>query len=222
MHHMPRALVVDDETLIRWALSTALAVRGFDVIEAGDAKTALAALEQSPFDVVFLDYNLPDANDFSLLRTVKRLTPRTCVAIMSADMTPDLEQEALRHGADAVFSKPFDVEAAANRATDVARVGHLKNDARVIWGREIRTALDDATELLSVPLHATLYTLTQLAIRDLSEASRWLSHRRFAADVHLQNLVGLAVGLAKGRLDAVRHTIRIAGAGAEIGTDPPS
>ena len=61
-----RVLVVDDEPLIRWSLSETLEQSGHAVVEAGDAEGALRALSAGrPFDVVLLDYRLPDSNDLT-------------------------------------------------------------------------------------------------------------------------------------------------------------
>ena len=108
-------LVVDDEALIRWSVSEALGERGFIVTEAGDAREALAAIEQAPqpFDVVLLDYRLPDSADLRLLVTVKRLAPSSQVIMMTAHNNPELAQGASALGAFKVVSKPFEVEGLA-------------------------------------------------------------------------------------------------------------
>ena len=73
----PSVLVVDDEALIRWSLAEMLGERGYAVTEAGDARMAVAAIERAeePFDVVLLDYRLPDSADLRLLEKVRRLAP---------------------------------------------------------------------------------------------------------------------------------------------------
>ena len=71
-----RVLVVDDEPLIRWSVAETLAERGYQVVERGDAEGARAALrEGSTFDVVLLDYRLPDSDDLSLLASIRSRHP---------------------------------------------------------------------------------------------------------------------------------------------------
>jgi DNA-binding NtrC family response regulator len=108
----PRVLVVDDEALIRWSLSEMLGERGYVVTEAGDARMALAAIEQAtePFDVVLLDYRLPDSADLRLLETVRRLAPTSQVILITAHNSPELALGAAALGAYRVISKPFEVE----------------------------------------------------------------------------------------------------------------
>ena len=64
-----RVLVVDDEPLIRWSLGETLEQSGHAVVEAGDAESAFRAVSAGgPFDVVLLDYRLPDSNDLNCSR----------------------------------------------------------------------------------------------------------------------------------------------------------
>lgn len=108
-------LVVDDEALIRWSVSEMLGERGYAVTEAGDARMALDAVKNAhePFDVVLLDYRLPDSADLRLLQTVRRLTPTSQVIMITAHNSPELAQGALALGAYRVISKPFEVESLA-------------------------------------------------------------------------------------------------------------
>jgi CheY-like chemotaxis protein len=72
-----RVLVVDDEPLIRWSLSETLSEGGHLVSEAGDGESALRTLTAGPlpFDVVLLDYHLPDSHDLALRRRSARWRP---------------------------------------------------------------------------------------------------------------------------------------------------
>lgn len=108
-------LVVDDEALIRWSVSEMLGERGYTVTEAGDARMALDAVRNAdePFDVVLLDYRLPDSADLRLLETVRRLTPTSQVIMITAHNSPELAQGAIALGAYRVISKPFEVDSLA-------------------------------------------------------------------------------------------------------------
>ena len=119
----PSVLVVDDEALIRWTLAETLADRGYTVTQAGDARMAVAAIERAdkPFDVVLLDFRLPDSADLRLLETVRRLTPNSQVILITAHNSPELAQGAAALGAYRVISKPFEVDSLAtlvNQATE--------------------------------------------------------------------------------------------------------
>ena len=119
----PSVLVVDDEALIRWSLAEMLGERGYTVIEAGDARMAIAAIENArePFDVVLLDYRLPDSADLRLLETVRRLAPTSQVIMITAHNSPELAQGAAALGAYRVISKPFEVESLAALVNEARR-----------------------------------------------------------------------------------------------------
>jgi len=108
-----RALVVDDEPLIRWSLVQTLGDRGFSVEQASSGAEALNAVEAADggFDVVLLDFRLPDSNDLTLLTRIRRRMPDAAVILMTAFSTPEVAQEALDLGAIGVVSKPFELGA---------------------------------------------------------------------------------------------------------------
>lgn len=113
-HENPRAavvLVVDDEALIRWALSEGLSDRGYAVSQASNGVEARELLEAHvgrPL-VVLLDLRLPDVADLSLLREIRARRPDVPVVMMTAHGTSDDQFEAERLGAFRFVTKPFDV-----------------------------------------------------------------------------------------------------------------
>jgi len=110
--HPLHVLIVDDELLIRWSIAETLTAHGYQVMEAGDAASALHILDDiaPPPDVVLLDHRLPDSDDLRLLATVRRKAPHTPIILMTAFGTPEVVKRALELGACAVVSKPFEVD----------------------------------------------------------------------------------------------------------------
>lgn len=111
----PRVLIIDDEALIRWSLAESLGERGYSVAEAVDGRTAVSAIKSAsePFDVVLLDYRLPDSGDLRLLERVRGLTPTSRVIMVTAHSSPELNRGASALGAYRVVTKPFEVESLA-------------------------------------------------------------------------------------------------------------
>jgi len=117
-----QVLVVDDESLIRWSLAEVLADAGCQVEEAGDGASAMSLLADGRrFDVVLLDYRLPDSNDLHLLETIRNLSPRSTVIMMTAFGTAEMVEGALRLGAYRVVPKPFDVHDMARLVAEAPR-----------------------------------------------------------------------------------------------------
>jgi DNA-binding NtrC family response regulator len=119
---MVTVLVVDDEALIRWSVTETLASAGFDVVEAGTAREALAAVSGRPgtIAVAVLDLKLPDSSDLGLLRRIRELSPACQVILMTANDAPEILDEALRAGAFGALRKPFDMQFIAGLVLEAA------------------------------------------------------------------------------------------------------
>ena len=118
-----RVLVVDDEPLIRWSVRQALTCRGHSVAEASCGADAVTLLGQAPdrFDVVILDYRLPDSRDLALLDEIRRLAPTSAVVMMTAFAEERVKKEAVDRGALAFLGKPFKVHALVSLVESTVR-----------------------------------------------------------------------------------------------------
>jgi DNA-binding NtrC family response regulator len=118
-----RVLVVDDEPLIRWSMCEILAESGYTACEAVDGASVVERLSDGTrlFDVIVLDFRLPDSNDLHLLEIVRGLAPDSTVIMMTAFGTPEMVDSALRLGAYRVVPKPFDVHDMARLVAEAPR-----------------------------------------------------------------------------------------------------
>jgi DNA-binding NtrC family response regulator len=107
-----RVLVVDDELLIRWALTEMLRAHGHSVVQANTGAEALRTLREtpSPMDVVLLDLRLPDSDGLGLLETIRRQSPGSAVVMMTAHGSQETATDARALGAYDVMAKPFDLD----------------------------------------------------------------------------------------------------------------
>jgi two-component system, NtrC family, sensor kinase len=78
-----RVLLVDDEPQVLAALRRVLARRGFEVMTAPDAESALQQLPGVCPDVVISDFRLPGLNGVELLNSVSKLIPNARRALLS-------------------------------------------------------------------------------------------------------------------------------------------
>ncbi|MEP0845975.1 MAG: sigma-54-dependent Fis family transcriptional regulator [Phycisphaerae bacterium] len=105
-----RVLIVEDESLIRWSLRQKFEERGFQVTEAGDGAKALEALEADTFDLVMLDYKLPDMTGLDVLRSARQADSDAVVVMMTAYSTIENAVDAIKLGAFDYISKPFQMD----------------------------------------------------------------------------------------------------------------
>ena len=105
-----KAIVVDDSRATRSILKKALAGQGFDVVEAGDGKQALEALQQSgPLDLALVDWNMPVMTGYELICEVRARHELDAMAIMmvTTETESSQVQRALDAGANEYVMKPF-------------------------------------------------------------------------------------------------------------------
>ncbi len=103
----PTVLVIDDEPPIRRLLRVGLATQGYALLEAPDARTALALLGRERVDLVILDLGLPDRGGHDLLRDIRADHPDLPVVVLSSRGDEAGKVEALDLGADDYVTKPF-------------------------------------------------------------------------------------------------------------------
>ena len=116
-----RVLVVDDEPQVRATVREALEYEGYEVREAGTGAEALALLNQSPSDVVVFDLWMPVMDGWEFRRRLLAAYPRLPVIVLSALDLPSEKLTELR--ADALVSKPFDLEVLYSALQDVLARG---------------------------------------------------------------------------------------------------
>lgn len=106
------ALVVDDVAENRDFLRRRLARRGFTVLEAEDGRSALAAVEAAPPDLVLLDWTMPGMSGLDALTAIRARHPkeRLCVIMLTARLHKEDVLEAMAAGANDYLAKPVDFE----------------------------------------------------------------------------------------------------------------
>jgi CheY-like chemotaxis protein len=101
-------LIIDDDKLIRWSLSTVLGRAGYHMREATTGNEGLAAIESSTPDLVLLDIMLPDMDGFAVLERIRCAHPELPVLTMTADATPETSRRVLDFGVRGHLEKPCD------------------------------------------------------------------------------------------------------------------
>jgi two-component system response regulator AtoC len=102
-----RLLIVDDEQSIRKLCITVGEALGFTCLEANSGETALALLEEQPAHMVLTDMVMPNMSGIEFLERVKKLLPRTEVAVMTGHGSVETAVQAMKLGAYDYIGKPF-------------------------------------------------------------------------------------------------------------------
>ncbi len=113
-----RILVVDGESLTRWAICAALAAEGFDAISAADLVAAgRLAAEWPPPRVVLLDLREPDRDGLEAVSAIRCGYPDCRFVIMTT--ARDCATHAFTDGVELV-EKPFDLARLVRLVTELA------------------------------------------------------------------------------------------------------
>jgi two-component system response regulator HydG len=121
-----RALVVDDDSSVRYTVRGILEHAKLQVDEAADGAEGLERVENNHYEIVVTDIQMPRMDGIELLNRIrKRPTPQPKVIIMTAHGSERLAVEAIKAGAFDYFRKPFEIDemmAVVRRATESVRL----------------------------------------------------------------------------------------------------
>ena len=127
-----RILIVEDEKLIRWSLRERLTGEGHEIVEAANAAQGLSQLKEGSFDLVLLDYKLPDKTGLTVLRALRRNQRDLGVIMMTAYGTIETAVEAMKLGAFDYLLKPFDMDEMALVVERALETSQLKREVRTL------------------------------------------------------------------------------------------
>lgn len=109
-----KALVVDDSRSMRAILTKQLRELGFTVVEAPGGAEALRSLDQQgPFDLVLLDWNMPEMDGHEVLTLIRAQEAYRDTRVMMVTTESEMSQVSvtLEAGANEYLMKPFDRDA---------------------------------------------------------------------------------------------------------------
>lgn len=101
-----RILVVDDEQIVRYALSLKLNKQGYEVVSEDTAKKALEKVKREKFDLVILDVVMPDMDGIETFKRIKTINPDIAVIMLSGKASTEKAVEIMKMGAYDYITKP--------------------------------------------------------------------------------------------------------------------
>ena len=102
-----KILIADDHELIRHGLRGLLRdhLSDVDIVEAANAKEAVAAAMKGGWDLALVDINMPGRSGLELIRDLRQMHPNVPVLVVSAHTEEDFALRALKLGAAGYVSK---------------------------------------------------------------------------------------------------------------------
>jgi len=114
-----RALVVDDNAIMRAIVGRILREAQFEVVEASNGAEAIQAFFRETPDVVLMDLNMEGLDGTAAIRGILQINPTARIVVCSATSDAHIVLNLLRLGAKGYVTKPFTPEKLLN-AIDAA------------------------------------------------------------------------------------------------------
>lgn len=178
-----RILIIDDENQLRLTLALILEQGGYTVEDAANVHEAQQLLKDGPFDLVFLDLNMPGMGGIELLAEVHMQFPTLPVLILTAHATMDSAIKAVRLGARDYLIKPIEPQLI------IARVAEILMEAQEPARK--KEIVDQLQNLLAELQHinGTAVTPTNIiASLPATDPSRFLQRGSFELDLHARHV----------------------------------
>lgn len=205
---VPHVLLVEDEAKTRDSVAEGLRLENWTVTTATTAAEAMSGMRREAFDLVVLDWMLPDVDGIELLERVRSNGQQTPVLMLTARSTLADRVKGLDSGADDYLAKPFAFAELLARcrallrrpvmsAGAMLRCGDLQLDtrARVAWrgGQEIPLTPREVDVL-----EYLLRYQGQVVTREMLERDVWKQTHRLTS---LDNVIDVQIMRLRRKVD---------------------
>ena len=212
-----KILIIDDNQEILFGLEKLLTKSNFKTYTASNLKEAKKALEQYEYDLIILDWMLPDGSGVDFLAQMRKEFYTTSVLLLSSKQDIEDKVEALDSGADDYLSKPFsNIELLARIRALLRRESSYKKSLIEIKNLKVDLASYQVTvdnkpieltkkefELLELLVLNQHVVLTRYQINDHINHDFNSLKSSNLVDVHIKNL-RKKLGLASTLIETVR------------------
>jgi DNA-binding NtrC family response regulator len=102
-----RVLVVDDAGEVVVLCVNMLQSLGYAVKGANRGEAALELVRNEPFDLMIVDYKMPEMNGFEIFEEARAIRPQMAFMLLTGHGTTDIVEDATDMGFSAILLKPF-------------------------------------------------------------------------------------------------------------------
>lgn len=206
-----KILIVDDHPIFRHAMTTILKSRFEDatITEAGTLAEAYEMLkEESEYDLVMLDLNMPDSNGLSGLLELRNHSPSSPVVIISAETEKQSILQSISYGAVGFISKSSSIEEIASSIESIFE-GNVCLPSEILRNNNVCSQKSESK--ISVE---KIRSLTRKELTVLKYLNQGLANKVIAYELHIsETTVKSHVSSILRKLGATSRVQVVAGAG---------
>ena len=159
-----RILVAEDDRGLRETLSRGLRERGYTVDAVPDGQAAVEYLRTYDYEVVVLDWRMPQVSGLEVLQWMRRDARTNPVLMLTARDTPRDRVTGLDEGADDYLVKPFDFAELLARLRALQRRPRNAQPPRLVVGDVI---FDPAAQEVRIGPQRPALTATERGILEM-------------------------------------------------------
>ena len=104
-----KVLLIDDEKDFLDIMAERMGARGMDISTTTSAENALEMIQTESYDVVIMDFLMPEMDGFRALKLFKETRPDVQIILLTANVPEEKCIEAIKLGAMDVIEKPADL-----------------------------------------------------------------------------------------------------------------
>ena len=206
-----RILIVEDSAVLRDSLTQGMREAGYAVDAVADGRSGLIHAQTTDYDVVVLDWMLPEMDGLSVLSAMRAKKLPAAVLILTARDTIDDKVRGLTTGADDYLVKPFAFKELLARVAALARRRHGEHSPFIVVGPLTVDTAAKAARIMRGAATVTLdltpreYTLLEyLALRAGKPVTRAELEEHLYDDRSqvFSNSIDSAIAALRGKLDA--------------------
>lgn len=105
-----KVLIVDDSAVMRRIIIRelkALEISTDDIMEAGDGAECLQMVQTHPFDIILMDWNMPNMLGIDAVKAIRAKGIKTAILMITTESERSNVITAIQAGANNYLAKPF-------------------------------------------------------------------------------------------------------------------